>query len=433
VLSGNGWREGLTIGGGMNGRGAVEIIVAGIALEMGLISREVFSILVFMAIFTTATVPFFLKWGTEWLRRRGELVRSEGRRSGTIILGAGPTAREVARALASGGEVRLVDTNPARCRTAEAEGLAVTCGDALREQTLGEAHASDAAALLALTPNVEVNALVARMAGSVFMVPEVLVATDGAHSTGHAASMQHVGASTLFGVPVPLAEWDYWIEHGGVRQRRVPVGTELSTRGWLTSFGIDGQMLPIAIARGEERLPFHSGQTLRPGDEILLLERVDVAPDESDRFDQLVAAATIIDLPGEITLDRFFARTSDELAPVLDLGPNDLFRLLWDREHAGSTVLTPGLAIPHMLLPGEGRFEMMIARCREGVRFPTQEAPVTAIFVLASTADQRTLHLRALSAITQIVHDRGFEERWSRANGPGELREVIRRAKRRRF
>src|SRR5690606_24840280 len=99
LLSGNGWREGLTIGGGMNGRGAVERIVAGIALEMGLITREVFSILVFMAIFTTATVPFFLKWGTEWLRSRGELVRAQGRRSGLIILGAGPTAREVARAL----------------------------------------------------------------------------------------------------------------------------------------------------------------------------------------------------------------------------------------------------------------------------------------------------------------------------------------------
>ena len=245
--------------------------------------------------------------------------------------------------------------------------------------------------------------------------------------------MQHVGASTLFGVPVPLAEWDYWIGHGGVRQRRVPVGAELSTRGWLTSFGMNGHLLPIAVVRGEERLPFHSGQALRAGDEILLLERVEVAPEESDRFDQLVAAATIVDVPGEITLDRFFARTADELAPVLDRAPNDLFRLLWDREHAGSTVLTPGLAIPHVLLPGEGRFEMMIARCREGVRFPSQDAPVTAVFVLASTADQRTLHLRALSAITQIVHDPGFEDRWSKANGPVELREVVRRAKRRRF
>ena len=128
----------VAIGMGMNGRGAVEIIVAGIGLQRGLISQEIFSILVFMAIFTTATVPFFLKWGTDWLRRRGELVRAQGRRTSLIILGAGPTARALAHALAP-GQVRLVDTNPASCRKAEAEGLSVTCGDALQEQVLAEA------------------------------------------------------------------------------------------------------------------------------------------------------------------------------------------------------------------------------------------------------------------------------------------------------
>lgn len=433
VFSGNGWREGLTIGGGMNGRGAVEIIVAGIALEMGLISREVFSILVFMAIFTTATVPFFLKWGTEWLRQRGELVRSEGKRSGLIILGAGPTAREVAHVLAPSQEVRLVDTNPARCRAAESEGLSVTCGDALREQTLGEARASNAASVLALTPNVEVNALVARMARSVFLVPEVLVASDGAHSTGHAASMQHLQASTLFGLPVPLPEWDYWISHGGVRQRREPVANELSGVGWLETVGVNGHILPVAIARGEERLPFHADLTLRPGDEVILLERIESAAERSDCFDQLVASAVVLDLPDPLTLDRFFARAAEEMAPVLELGPNELFRMLWEREHAGSTVLTRGLAIPHVLLPGEGRFEMLIARCQEGVHFPEQEDPVTAVFVLAGSADQRTLHLRSLSAITQIVHENGFEEHWSEARNAVELRDTVRRAKRRRF
>lgn len=432
VLSGNGWREGLTIGGGMNGRGAVEIIVAGIALEMGLISTEVFSILVFMAIFTTATVPFFLKWGTEWLRRRGELVRSEGRRVGMIILGAGPTAREVALTLSPAQPVTLVDANSDRCRAAAAEGLSVTCGDALQEQTLGDAHAADVATLLALTPNVEVNALVAQMARSVFMVPEVLVATDGAHATGHAASMQHLQARTLFGVPVAIAEWDYWISHGAVQQRRLPVGDERSAEEWLSSAGVNGQLLPVAIVRGEERLPFHEAQPLRAGDEILLLERVD-PEEEGDAFDGLVASAVVLDLPGELTLDRFFARVAAELAPRLELQQSDLFRMLWEREQSGSTVLTRGLAIPHVLLPGEGRQDLLIARCVEGIRFPGQPVPVTAVFVLAGTADQRTAHLRSLSAVTQIAHDAGFEKRWASATGPAELRELIRRAKRRRF
>ena len=65
----NGWREGITIGTGMNGRGAVEIIIAEIGLGMGIIDKTIFSILVFMAIFTTLTVPVLLSWTTKWLRK----------------------------------------------------------------------------------------------------------------------------------------------------------------------------------------------------------------------------------------------------------------------------------------------------------------------------------------------------------------------------
>jgi Kef-type K+ transport system membrane component KefB len=60
LLTGNGWREGLVIGAGMNGRGAVEIILAQIALSRVIISQEIFYVLVFMAIFTTATDPLLM-------------------------------------------------------------------------------------------------------------------------------------------------------------------------------------------------------------------------------------------------------------------------------------------------------------------------------------------------------------------------------------
>lgn len=73
--SGYGWRKGFTIGTGMNGRGAVEIIIAGIGLKMNIISQEIFSILVFMAISTTLTVPILLTWTTNWLKKRGEFVK----------------------------------------------------------------------------------------------------------------------------------------------------------------------------------------------------------------------------------------------------------------------------------------------------------------------------------------------------------------------
>lgn len=67
-------REGLVVGLGMNGRGTVEIIIASIGLSSGIIDQEMFSILVFIAIFTTSLVPMTVKWGIDWLESVGELV-----------------------------------------------------------------------------------------------------------------------------------------------------------------------------------------------------------------------------------------------------------------------------------------------------------------------------------------------------------------------
>src|SRR5690606_13350785 len=156
-----------------------EIIVAGSALEMGLISQDSFSILVFMAIFTTAAVPLFLKWGTDWLRRRGELVRRDEERRGVIIVGASPLARLLAHRLAASRPVWPLDANADRCAQARAEGLTAVAGNALQENVLSEAHAAEADTLIALTPNVEVNMLVAQLGRDVFLIPNLYLAQLG--------------------------------------------------------------------------------------------------------------------------------------------------------------------------------------------------------------------------------------------------------------
>ncbi|MFC6767412.1 cation:proton antiporter [Natrinema soli] len=67
-------REGLVVGFGMNGRGTVEIIIAQVAYEAGVIGAEMFSILVFIAVFTTALVPVTVTWGVRVLESADELV-----------------------------------------------------------------------------------------------------------------------------------------------------------------------------------------------------------------------------------------------------------------------------------------------------------------------------------------------------------------------
>ena len=61
LMSGLSPKESLAVGVGMNGRGAVELVLAGVGLEFGIIQQELFSVIVFMAFFTTITTPLILK------------------------------------------------------------------------------------------------------------------------------------------------------------------------------------------------------------------------------------------------------------------------------------------------------------------------------------------------------------------------------------
>jgi len=273
AFSGNGWREGLTIGAGMNGRGAVEIIIAGIALEIGIIDQELFSILVFMAIFTTATVPFFLKWGADWLRKRGELVRSSDARHGAVILGAAPLARTVAKALSVGRPVWLIDRNMKHCEAAKADGLEALCGNALEEQVLSEAGAGRAEMLLAMTSNAEINALAVQVARSAFLVPEAYVAREEARREGDETSLTHLGASALFGTHAILSEWDHYLTRGEVREERLTLEHPMSAQELVALVNENGVGLPIVTYRAGDSHPVHADLRLAAGDEIVYLVR----------------------------------------------------------------------------------------------------------------------------------------------------------------
>jgi Kef-type K+ transport system membrane component KefB len=61
TLAGLDRRVSLTLGVGLNARGIMELVIANIAYKNGLISTEVFSILVIMGVLTTLTTPLLLR------------------------------------------------------------------------------------------------------------------------------------------------------------------------------------------------------------------------------------------------------------------------------------------------------------------------------------------------------------------------------------
>lgn len=271
--TGYGFREGVAVGAGMNGRGAVEIIVAELALAAGLIDATVFSILVFMAIFTTATVPILLTQSINWLRRRGELAADE--RDGVVILGAGPVARRLGVLLGDSAEVVLVDTNRAHCREAVAEGLTVVNGNGLDYAVLEDAGSAEAKMLIAATANSEVNLLAARVGATRFGIPELYVALDDKASDSLVGMLDEIGGDLLFGRGSDVASWDADLDAGRLidltysisEPEEVMAGTAPDRE---TSQTVS---LPLVIQTERGVVPFTGSQELAAHDRVIGLGR----------------------------------------------------------------------------------------------------------------------------------------------------------------
>ncbi len=67
-LGGINFKHSIIVGIGMNGRAAVELVIANIALLNGIINREIYSAIVFMAIITAISTPILLKISAEKLK-----------------------------------------------------------------------------------------------------------------------------------------------------------------------------------------------------------------------------------------------------------------------------------------------------------------------------------------------------------------------------
>jgi mannitol/fructose-specific phosphotransferase system IIA component (Ntr-type) len=162
----------------------------------------------------------------------------------------------------------------------------------------------------------------------------------------------------------------------------------------------------------------------------ILHERDEVV---KDRFDHLVEDAVVLDMTDSISADDLFSRTAGILAEQLNTSPSTLARKLIERERQSSTVLSPFLAIPHIIIDGNHAFSLVIIRCREGVFFSDDLPAVHAIFLLVGTMDERSFHLHTLAAIAGIVHNPSFEDFWMRAKDEHALRDILLLGSRKRF
>lgn len=162
----------------------------------------------------------------------------------------------------------------------------------------------------------------------------------------------------------------------------------------------------------------------------IIRERDDIT---KDRFDNVIEDCAVLDIKESIPVGNFFKLVADALADKLKIGSDEILNLLTEREKQSSTVLRASLAIPHIIIEGQHVFDILIARCKQGVVFSGLEPNVQAVFVIAGTKDERNFHLFSLSAIAQIVQDPNFEKKWTAAKSKEALRDIVLLGKRRRI
>ena len=145
-----------------------------------------------------------------------------------------------------------------------------------------------------------------------------------------------------------------------------------------------------------------------------------------DRFDSVIESCAILDVDDGCDAGALFDRLAAHLSGGDDNVKVAVKKMLWEREQDSSTVIAEGLAIPHIILEGENRFDIILVRSRAGIVFPDADSgPVHAVFCLAGTKDQRNFHLQALSAIAQVAMKPDFMNRWKCARDSSGLRDII--------
>lgn len=133
---------------------------------------------------------------------------------GYVILGANALGRALGRVLRARGErVVFIDSNPSFTHAAEEEGFRVLWGNALAERILQRAELEIRRAVIAVTPNVELNLMFLRSARQEFRVARSYVALAASHGEIHADLADEQGGRVLFGMPQDVELWITRIGH----------------------------------------------------------------------------------------------------------------------------------------------------------------------------------------------------------------------------
>jgi len=199
-------------------------------------------------------------------------------RRGFVIVGANSIGRTLGRLLdAAGVAVVFVDKNPVEVRAAQEEGARVVYGNAIEERTLLRAEIDDRVGFVGLTPNEELNLLLAEKASREYRVAETYVALRNQQGSIQPPAVEARGARVLFGRPRDLDLWMVRLRRGLAEIER----WERTEDEADDAEGLPEQLaLPLVVRHDARARPFASSDRLAAGDVVeiaLFSEQIDDA------------------------------------------------------------------------------------------------------------------------------------------------------------
>jgi amino acid transporter/mannitol/fructose-specific phosphotransferase system IIA component (Ntr-type) len=144
-----------------------------------------------------------------------------------------------------------------------------------------------------------------------------------------------------------------------------------------------------------------------------------------DPFAEVVLRARFIDLPEGEEWDDFMADAVDGLTKEYPEHRESLKAGLIEAGRHGETPAASGIALPHILLNGVDRYELVAARSRQGLHFPGIGTPIHAVFVLLGSKDDPQQHLRMLAGIARRAEGPSFLKDWLGAKDAEDLRTLL--------
>jgi PTS system nitrogen regulatory IIA component len=114
------------------------------------------------------------------------------------------------------------------------------------------------------------------------------------------------------------------------------------------------------------------------------------------------------------------------IAKIAGISPEELVKVLMDRERLGSTGIGEGIGIPHGKVKGLESLILGFGRSRKGVDFDSMDGLPAHIFFLLITPENSTgLHLKLLARISRILKNDLFKDKLLRATTRDDIYSII--------